>query len=123
MRAWICLLAVALAAFTQPQATAVERIPFDVLYLARDGDEVRNSAFVQLFRARFRSCIVKQREDFKAEYLEGIEVVVLDWSQGERSGQAISPVGPLEEWSTPTVLLGSAGLLMAEAWQIIGDAG
>ena len=120
MRAWICLLAVALAAFTQPQATAVERIPFDVLYLARDGDEVRTSAFEQLFGERFRSCTVKQREDFQVEYLDEIDVVVLDWSQSERSAKPVSPVGSLAQWSTPTVLLVSAGLLMADAWQIIG---
>jgi hypothetical protein len=34
-----------------------------------------------------------------------------------------SPLGKLEGWSRPTVLLGSAGLFMAGQWQLIGGAG
>ena len=51
-------------------------------------------------------------------------VSLLDWSQDEsRVGDAKSPFGKLEDWSKPTVLLGSAGLLLATQWQLIGGAG
>jgi hypothetical protein len=117
------LIAVALVGLAQTSATAVDRIPLNVLYLARNGDEDRTHAFEQLFSQRFQSCTVEQRESFRTENLDGVDVVILDWSQSERSGNPVSPVGPLEEWSTPTVFLGSAGLLMADAWHLIGDAG
>jgi hypothetical protein len=120
-RSWCA--AVLLMLTIPPLAIADEPMPLDVLYLARDRDEDRSLAFEQLLSRRFRSCRVQQREDFQPQHLDGVEVVVLDWSQSERSGQAVSPIGPLDQWTTPTVLLGSAGLLMADAWQIIGDAG
>ncbi len=123
MRTKIWLIAAVLVGIAQPSASAIDRIPLHLLYLAREGDEVRTRAFEQLFSQRFQSCTVKQREDFQPEYLDGVDVVILDWSQSERSGKAVSPIGPLEQWSTPTVLLGSAGLLMADAWHVIGDAG
>jgi hypothetical protein len=37
--------------------------------------------------------------------------------------KAKSPLGKLEGWNRPTVLLGSAGLLLAGQWQNIGGAG
>jgi len=50
--------------------------------------------------------------------------VLLDWSQSDSQlAKTPSPLGKIEEWSTPTVLLNSAGLLMAGQWQIIGGAG
>jgi hypothetical protein len=96
----------------------------NVLYLARTNEPERTEAFSRFLSQRFRKCVVEKRIDFRSELLNDADVVVIDWSQGERvSNKAESPVGPLEEWDKPTVFLGSAGLLMAKAWNIIGDAG
>jgi hypothetical protein len=54
--------------------------------------------------------------------LQGIDVVLLDWSQAT-SSTYISPLGDLESWDKPMVLLGSAGLMLAGPWSIIGGAG
>ena len=105
-------------------AADVKPIPLSVLYLARNDDAERTAAFEEFLSDRFRKCVVKPREEFTPEMIAGVDVVLFDWSQGERtSNEAQSPLGPLEEWSTPVVFLGSAGLHMAEAWQVIGDAG
>lgn len=113
----------AFLAITVPGFVTAEPIPLDLLYLARDGEPDRTMAFERLLSQEFRDCTVVPREEFEPRHLDGIDVVLLDWSQRERSGKAVSPIGPLEQWSTPTVLLGSAGLLMADTWQVIGDAG
>lgn len=105
--------------------SAAERpIPLNVLYLGRTKDAERNEAFSEYLSSRFHKCVTEKRVDFQKELLEGIDVVIVDWPQSERiSNKSDSPIGPLEEWDKPTVFLGSAGLLMAKAWRVIGDAG
>ena len=53
--------------------------------------------------------------------------MLLDWSQGDvdlmQRKTLKSPLGPRDNWSTPTVLLGSAGLLIAGPWQTNGSYG
>jgi hypothetical protein len=53
--------------------------------------------------------------------------VLLDWSQSDvdlaKMAELESPLGPREKWNTPTVLLGSAGLLLAAPWELIGSYG
>lgn len=101
-----------------------EKIPLRVLYLSRTDAADRTGAFADFLSQRFQECTVAKRAGFEGDLLRSVDVVVLDWSQGERvSNKPESPVGPLEEWDKPTVLLGSAGLLMAKAWRVIGDAG
>ena len=55
-------------------------------------------------------------------------VVLLDWPQGgsatrEARSSGVTPLGKREEWSKPTVLLGSAGLNLAVAWELKGGSG
>jgi hypothetical protein len=120
----LLLSGVAIADSRRVPAGEVEPIPLSVLYLSRQDDAERTSAFQEFLSERFHRCVVQPREDFTAEMIAGVDVVLFDWSQRERSSsQAESPLGRLEDWSTPTVFLGSAGLHMAEAWQVIGDAG
>ena len=105
-------------------ATDPEKTPLNVLYLSRNENADRTKAFVDFLSQRFKLCLVEKRDDFKSELLRDVDVVILDWSQSERrSNDGKSPVGLLEKWETPTVFLGSAGLLMANAWNVIGDAG
>ena len=104
-------------------AESTDKISLNVLYLARS-DAKRTASFADFLSQRFEKCRVEQRDDFDASMLDGVDVVLLDWPQGERSSRdGDSPLGPLDKWSTPTVFLGSAGLLMANAWKVIGDAG
>ncbi len=100
------------------------RVPLRVLYLSRAKDDARTAAFTEFLTLNFTSCRTKSREEFQREFANDIDVVVLDWSQDERlAKKVISPIGPLEDWKHPIVLLGSAGLLLSEPWQVIGDAG
>jgi hypothetical protein len=100
------------------------KLPLNVLYLGRQKEEKRTDAFVEFLSSRFVRCTAAKRDDFQVEMLSGIDVVLVDWPQQERlSSNYSSPVGPLENWKTPTVLLGSAGLIMAGPWSVIGGAG
>jgi hypothetical protein len=98
-------------------------IPLRVLYLARS-DEERTRAFVNLFEEHFQAAASVQRDEFVPAQADQYDVVVLDWSQDERSGKEYpSPLGDLANWNTPTVMLGSAGLINAGPWHVLGGAG
>jgi len=75
-------------------------------------------------KKHFKQATVADRERFDPTVAKEADVVLLDWSQRDTDiRSAKSPFGKLEDWSKPTVLLGSAGLLLAGQWQIIGGAG
>ena len=113
-----------LASTNTGSANDSAKIPLNVLYLSRINDVGRTKSFADFLSQRFELCLVENRADFKSALPGDVDVVILDWPQSERrSNDGQSPVGPLKTWETPTVLLGSAGLLMAEAWNVIGDAG
>ncbi len=116
----VCLIAVV----APPSSFGSEKLPLRVLYLSRQNDESRTTSFADFLAEKFASCKTVGRDDFTSDNLDGIDVVLLDWSQSERASREYkSPIGPLEKWTTPTVLLGSAGLLIAKPWNVIGDAG
>lgn len=124
----LTILLVAIGAIYLPRQAvtqdSADRIPLDVLYLGRRKNKVRSAAFVDFLTDRFQRCIAVDRYDFEPGLLRGIDVVVLDWSAREwRPKNYASPVGPLEGWATPTVLVGGAGYLIAGPWQVIGGAG
>jgi hypothetical protein len=59
-------------------------------------------------------------------------VVVLDWTwqdwldeeKASTGSRPKTPLGSRDTWSTPTVLLGNAGMLLADAWgDIVGGVG
>ena len=123
-RATVLVLIFAVLTFSESRLQSAEPLPLNVLYLARNEAPDRTSAFEAFLSERFQHCTVEFRDQFSTDLLEGVDVVLFDWSQRERTGtDDDSPLGSLEEWSTPIVLLGSAGLHMAKAWQVIGDAG
>lgn len=102
------------------------RMPLRIVYLGRSDDEPRTEAFRELFTKHFESVRVIKRDDFRSADAKDADVVVLDWSQPERNvfkGKYPSPLGTLEDWSTPLVLLGSAGLINAGPWEVVGGAG
>ena len=97
--------------------------PQRVLY-AGNRDTPRQRAFVELLEKRFSQVDVANRETFDPAQARDADVVLLDWSQQDkRSADYKSPLGEREAWSKPTVLLGSAGLLLAGVWQIAGGSG
>jgi hypothetical protein len=103
-------------------AAAAEPQPLKVLYVGNDRD--RAADYESFLKQHFAKVTVARRDGFDPAAARDAEVVLLDWSQSEsKLKETPSPFGKLEEWSRPTVLLGSAGLLMAGQWQIIGGAG
>ncbi|MCB9879402.1 MAG: hypothetical protein H6835_17545 [Planctomycetes bacterium] len=91
----------------------------------------RALAFEQFFAQRFATVRRVGAEQIATADLADIDVVVLDWPQadgvskwmGDRSLPVVAPLGERALWRTPTVLLGSAGLNLAVAWDVRGGAG
>jgi hypothetical protein len=105
-------------------ATAAElRLPLHVAYLGNAG-KPRATEFVDFLRTRFEQVTEKNRDDVDLESLGACDVILLDWSQQDAEVEkAVSPLGSRSQWSKPTVLLGSAGLLLATPWSTVGGAG
>src|SRR5262245_51322912 len=123
MKWQITLLGVALAAAggTGP-AAAADPLPLRVLYVGDNRD--RATDYETYLKRHFANVTVARREGFDPAAARDADVVLLDWSQSEDEVDKVtSPFGKLEDWSKPTVLLGSAGLFMAGQWQLIGGAG
>ncbi|HMC28546.1 MAG TPA: hypothetical protein VKM56_12210 [Verrucomicrobiae bacterium] len=96
-------------------------LPLRVLYVGH-----RPAEFEPVLKTHFAKVESTRREGFKPQYANDFDVVVLDWPQSdlarlERGG--VSPLGKRQEWSKPTVLLGSAGLNLAVAWKVNGGSG
>ncbi len=101
---------------------AVEKLPIRVLYLGEDPQRLDD--FKKFFQSHFVSATGMSHGDFEVANAKEFDVVVLDWSQSEATPRtAVSPLGEREQWSTPTVMLNSAGLLMAGVWEIAGGSG
>jgi hypothetical protein len=124
MRWWGIVTVLALLGAGAPVGTAGEPVlPLRVLYVG-DAKSPRAGDFEQFLKGRFARAQAADRGRFDPAQAREADVVLLDWSQSETDvRQAASPFGPPEGWSKPTVLLGSAGLLLAGQWQIIGGAG
>lgn len=117
-----CLLVVG-SAF-EASASGGQKLPLHVLYLARDNEADREQAFSSFLKEHFAKASVVKRSEFQPPVVDGVDVVLLDWSQQEeRAEDYPSPLGKLEDWDMPTVFLGSAGLLIAGPWYVIGGAG
>ena len=106
-----------------PGMAAEPRLPLRVMYLGNEG-KTRATEFVDFLRTQFEQVEQRNRDDVDFESVSAFDVVLLDWSQRDTEVEkAVSPLGPRDRWSKPTVLLGSAGLLLATSWEIIGGAG
>lgn len=104
-------------------AAAAQSDPLDILYVAEPQPQhaERRAAFVEFLDERFGTVRVVDHGEVDADALDGIEVVVLDWHQGD--GSDADPLGPRASWTKPTVLVGSAGLLLAMKWEVLGGSG
>lgn len=125
MTRWITtILLASIACMTA--AVGAEKSDLPVLYLGTVPSE-RATGYAALLDEYFSKVRVENRETFDPATVKPGTVVILDWSQADvdiMNMDAIrSPVGPREAWSHPTVLLGSAGLLLATPWEIAGSSG
>ena len=124
MKSTLLVFGLAAAIGWGSQGMAAEpRLPLHVMYLGNEG-KPRATEFVDFLRTRFEQVTEKNRGDLDFESVSAFDVVLLDWSQSDaESEKAVSPLGPRMQWSKPTVLLGSAGHLLATPWEIVGGAG
>ena len=109
-------------AFATNLLSAQSTLPQRVLYVGHRGAE-----FKPLLKRHFAKTQTVPREAFKPAQAKDYDVVLLDWPQSEearadRLGKSC-PLGRREEWSKPTVLLGSAGLNLAVVWKLKGGSG
>ena len=101
----------------------VARLDLRVLYVGNAGTP-RGQAFADFLRRHCKAVDVAAREGFDPARAKTADVVLLDWSQSDPRTKPIqSPLGKREDWDKPTVLLGSAGHLLAGAWEVRGGSG
>jgi hypothetical protein len=118
----------ALLASAAGAAAGPEPIDLSILYLGNARSE-RSDAFATFLESRFTRVRCTDRASFDPATAGAADVVLLDWSQsdlqatGGNFAELRSPLGPRETWSKPTVLLGSAGLLLSAPWQTAGSFG
>ncbi len=106
-----------------------------VLYLGNTETE-RGRAYARFLGEHFRLVGAVDRKAFDPQSAEATraDVVVLDWSQSDivhtevRTASEFethlkSPLGERRRWNKPTVLLGSAGHLLAAPWRVFGGSG
>jgi hypothetical protein len=100
-----------------------------VLYVGQK-DSARARAFATLLDERFILIDVAGREDFDPSSAQGADVVLLDGLPGDLAAKASAaqnvvrcPLGERSAWQKPTVLLGSAGPLVAQSWRLFGARG
>jgi len=122
MKLWVPLV---IASFMVPTSSVASELKFPhrVLYVGNTQNK-RAEEVSQFLKKHFGYVSVVDRGKFTPADAQDADVVLLDWSQSDSQlAKTPSPLGKIEEWSTPTILLNSAGLLMAGQWQIIGGAG
>jgi hypothetical protein len=119
----ISLAFVGMLAVTAASAAAEpgKKVELSVLYVGNAATP-RGKAYADFLGQHFRRALAIERKGFDPRRAASFDVVLLDWSQQDR-GEKASPLGPMETWEKPTVLLGSAGLLLAQCWEIHGAIG
>lgn len=93
-----------------------------VLYIGAE----RTDHFVDFLAEHVQKVESTDRDSFKTSQADSFDVVLLDWPQSEKTREIraeSSPLGQRGQWAKPTVLLGSAGLNIAVAWQMQGGSG
>jgi hypothetical protein len=114
---------------------SVQTGPLRVLYVGNK-DTDRGRSYARFLSERFALVGAVDRRTFDPGSLPAVDVVVLDWSQSDvqhifnsaRKASGLeselkSPLGERSRWSRPTVLLGSAGHLLAAPWKVFGGSG
>ncbi len=93
-----------------------------ILYVGSE----RADQYVDFLKGKVARVEAISRAAFKPKDAAEFDVVLLDWRQSGETREMrkdSSPLGARDEWSKPTVLLGSAGLNLAVAWKMKGGSG
>jgi len=107
--------------------------PLRVLYVGNK-DTGRGRAYARFLGEKFTLVGASDRKTFDPGSVGDVDVIVLDWSQSDIEHKSVrrasewesdlkSPLGERARWSKPTVLLGSAGHLLAAPWKVFGGSG
>ena len=97
-----------------------------------NADKARALDFRKFLQEQFTRVDLVDRKSCEPKQLEKADVVLLDWGQRDdgvmtwmmdRDKPRRCPLGRREDWRKPTVLLGSAGLNLATAWELKGGFG
>lgn len=112
-------------AFLFRAASGAELRDLKVLYVGNTNSP-RAAEFKAFLSTNLAACALAPRSSFDPAMAKNFDVVLLDWPQSESRGAfppRQSPLGERNTWTTPTVLLGSAGLHMAIVWDVDGGFG
>ena len=124
MRRTMTLFLGALAALSvQRSAPPQGLIPLKVLYVGEAPTSARATQFTGFLQKRVSAVQAVSRTEFQPAQAAAFDVVLLDWPQSAKDLGKNPPLGQRAAWTKPTVLLGSAGLNLAVAWQIRGGSG
>ena len=125
MRRCAVLVLAALAAFTAAGAApGPDLASLNVLYVGEEPASARARQFTEFLQKKVRRVEVFSRAAFQPAQARDFDVVLLDWPPSGRVGLSRqAPLGDRLAWTKPTVLLGSAGLNLAAAWQVRGGSG
>jgi hypothetical protein len=124
-----CALLFLLPAVAIPAQQAA--VPLHVAFVG-DLEKDRGKDFLTFLRAHHPRVDAVERKACDPARLRGVDVVILDWSQqddgviawmNDKKAPRLCPLGDLEHWERPTVLIGSAGLNVAAAWNLPGAHG
>jgi hypothetical protein len=121
--AFALMAAIALSSVTT--AEEISEPGLSELRLLYVGSE-RPAAFEDFLAGHVGHVETADRESFQPSQANSFDVVILDWPQSEKTRglrKTGSPLGARDEWHKPTVLVGSAGLNLAVAWQVQGGSG
>jgi len=129
---------IAVVVATAGRALAVDNgpgaSPLRVQYVGNK-DTDRGRSYARFLSEKFVLVGAADRPTFDPGSITGVDVVVLDWSQGDTDSSSRatrgsapesdlrSPLGVRSRWTKPTVLLGSAGHLLAAPWKVFGGSG
>jgi hypothetical protein len=130
---WWILPALVAALPATPAVAAVPAIPLRVTYVGKPETE-RARQYLAFLKGRFAHAAAADRDRLDRAAVAAADVVVLDWSQADAQEggrfefpypeRALkSPLGRRDGWTKPTVLLGSAGHLLAACWEVHGGSG
>ena len=134
MRTWL-VLAWFLCCFSGG-LSAADLAGLRVIYLTDESRPGRTAAFTSWVKPLVKSLTVVSYSPTRTPTVAELagDVVLLDWDQAalhtdsnlpwdEQAARYPNPLGTRAEWATPTVLLGSAGLLISYSWSVVGDRG
>jgi hypothetical protein len=109
--------------------------PLRVLYVGNAHTD-RGRSYARFLGETFTLKGAVDRSTFEPGSLPEVDVIVLDWSQSDivhtsnprntgprMESDVKSPLGQRSRWTKPTVLLGSAGHLLAAPWKVFGGSG